>query len=374
MVFVASSNATMLNPGAHDLGREAQSRSQYTHRTLTLVTSDGVREGAFSPTVRDLFAPYTGGSPSRVPVFASVGTSKRPAQWLRNSAILFSFYLHVAIGMALFDWSDSDDQFGTLADKTDAISLATEQTLVLESIETEAVQTAAAASAASQAGSVQSADSAPQPLTETKEAVEATEPPPEPIDVAELTPSAAIPTEDPLSVIRGGAAPDEVSETKAIQTAETVEEVKPTEVATKDVTQEQEKKEDIEKKERQVTAQAASRASAAGSTTSRASAAQAAVSGRVSASRGNVLNYAARIRAILARHKPGGDGHTGTTRISFGLTATGELSYVQVASSSGRASLDQAALGAVRQAAPFGAPPAAVSPNELRFTIPFYFH
>jgi len=374
MVFATSSNARASNPGGFRAGRETRSRPLHAHRTLTLVASDGVRQGVVSPTVRDLLTRDTVGSPPFVMMFASVGASKGSAQWLRNTAILFSICLHVAIGIALFDSSNSDDQFGALAEKTDAISLATQQTLVLESIETETVQTAAAASAESQAGSVQSADSAPQAQAETKEAVEAAEPPPQPVDVAEVTPSPAIPTEDPLPVIRGGAAPDDVREVKAIETAKTTEDVKRAEVATKEVAQERTKKADTKEEERQATAQAASRASASGSTTSRASAAQAAISGRVSASRGNILNYAARIRAILARNKPGGDGHRGTTRISFGLTATGQLSYAEVASSSGRPDLDQAALGAVRKAAPFGTPPANVAPNELRFTIPFYFH
>jgi len=367
MVFVASSNNATRNPSAHE---EISVHPQRVPRTLTLVAADGAPPQL--PISRDLFSADLGG-PSASPVSASTAISNRPVQWLRSAAIVFSLCLHVAIGSAMFDWSDSDDQFGTLSDKTDAISLSTEQTLVLESIETEAAQTASAASAASQAGSVQSADAVAQPLTEVKEAVEATQPPPEPIDVTEVTPSAAIPTDDPLHVIRGGAAPDEVHETRAIQTSETVDEVKPSQIESKDVSEEENKKEDAERKEEQVTAQAASRASIAGSTTSRASIAQAQVSGRVSASRGSVVNYAARIRAILARHKPGGDGYSGTTRISFGLTMSGELTYAEIASSSGKGSLDQAALAAVRQAAPFGAAPPDANANELRFTIPFYF-
>lgn len=371
MFFVASPNTTTRTPDAYSLGRESPSRPLRISRTLSLVTADGAR--APFPTERELFSPHSDSSSSSSPLIASRGVSKRPARWLRRFAILFSVCLHATVGLAMFDWSGSDDRFGTLSDKTDAISLATEQTLVLESIETEAVQTAAAASAASQAGSVQSVEAVAQPLAETKEAVEATEPPPEPVDVAEVTPSAAIPTDDPLSVIRGDAAADDVHETKVVQTSETVEDVKPTELATKDVTEEQEKKEDLKRKQRQVTAQAAPRASMAGSTTSRASMAQSAVSGRVSASRGSVLDYAARIRAVLARHKPSGFGYTGTTRISFGLTMAGELSYAEIVSSSGKARLDQAALEAVRQAAPFGAAPSDVTPDKLRFTIPFYF-
>jgi protein TonB len=371
MAFVASSDVTTFDPAAHGFRGEAvrPRPSHSLHRTLMLVTSDGISGGAHLLDARTASAQDVNAAVA----VSQVHAPKRPAQWLRNTAILFSFCLHAAIALSMLDLSDVDEQFGTLADKTDAISMATEQTVVLESIETETVQTAAAASAASQAGSVQSANSVPQPLTEVKEAVEATTPPPEPVEVADVTPSAAAPTEDPLSVIRGGAAPDDVSEVKAVETSETVEEVKPTEVAAKEVVEEDERKEDAQERERQVTAQAASRASAAGSTTSRASAAQTAVSGRVSASRGNILNYAARIRAILARHKPAGDGHRGTARISFGLTEAGDLSYVQVASSSGKATLDQAALGAVRQAAPFGPAPADASLDQLRFTIPFYF-
>lgn len=370
MVFVASSNGTTLDRNAHGVAREASSQQRRMPRTLTLVSADGA--ASQFPVARDVVPPLDSPSSGR-PVLMSASQPKRPLQWLRSTAIVASVCLHVAIGASMFDWSGSDDQFGTLSDKTDAISLSTEQTVVLESIETEAVQAASAASAESQAGSVQAADSSPQPLTEVKEAVEASEPPPEAVEVAEPTPSAAVPTDDPLPVIRGEAPPDEVHETKAVQTSETVEEVKPLEVATKDITEEQEKKEDAEKKERQVTAQAASRASMAGSTTSRASEAHAAVSGRVSASRGSVLNYAARIRAVLARHKPSGNGYTGTTRISFGLTTSGELRYAQITTSSGKGKLDEAALAAVRQAAPFGAPPPDATANQLQFTIPFYF-
>jgi protein TonB len=335
------------------------------------VAADGATPSI--PVERRLLPADGYGVAPHAPLSVAAGVAKPPVQWLRHAAIVFSVCLHAAIGSSMFDWSGSDDQFGTLSNKTDAISLSTEQTVVLESIETETVQTASAASAASQAGSVQSVDAVAQPLTEVKEAVEAAEPPPEAVDVAEVMPSAAIPTDDPLPVIRGSAPPDEVQETKAVQTSETVEQVKPAEIAAKDVSEEQDKKEDTEKKEKQVTAQAASRASAAGSTTSRASVAQAAVNGRVSASRGSVLTYAARIRTVLARHKPNGDGYSGTTRISFGLTMDGELSYAEIASSCGRDRLDQAALAAVRKAAPFGPAPSDVTVNELRFTIPFYF-
>jgi protein TonB len=111
----------------------------------------------------------------------------------------------------------------------------------------------------------------------------------------------------------------------------------------------------------------------AGTTTSRGSAAQAEISGRVSASRGNILSYAARVRAQVARNKPVGNGHRGTARIAFGITGTGNLSYVRIAGSSGKKGLDDAAIEAIRQAAPFGTPPDGASPDQLKFIIPFYF-
>jgi protein TonB len=49
------------------------------------------------------------------------------------------------------------------------------------------------------------------------------------------------------------------------------------------------------------------------------------------------------------------------------------LAYATLSRSSGNAALDQAALAAVRRAAPFGAPPSGTSSAQLRFSIPFYF-
>jgi protein TonB len=304
---------------------------------------------------------------------ASGGAWKSPLRWLPAAAIAFSIGVHAATIVGLLPPADADPEFGTIADKSDAISLATTQTLVLESIETETTQPAAAASAASQAGSVQSAEAVPQPLTEVKEAEVTDNSPPQPVKVADVTPTAVTPSKDPLPVIRGNAAPDDVSEVKAVENVEKPEDVKPSEVETKDVEHEQAKPKEKEQKEREKTAQAASRAQTAGSTTSRSSAAHAAINGRVSASRGNILSYGARVRAQLARYKPAGDGRHGTVLVSFGITTNGDLSYVRLSGSSGSSELDQVALATVRRAAPFGSPPTGASLEQLRFSIPFYF-
>ena len=104
-----------------------------------------------------------------------------------------------------------------------------------------------------------------------------------------------------------------------------------------------------------------------------ATAASVTSNGRVSASNGNALSYAASIRAQVERNQPSGNGLRGTIRVSFGITANGELIYVRLSESSGSSNLDDVALAAVRHAAPFGEPPPDLSPTQLAFVIPFYF-
>lgn len=103
---------------------------------------------------------------------------------------------------------------------------------------------------------------------------------------------------------------------------------------------------------------------------SRAARGSALSSGRVSASSGSALNYAATVRARVAGRKPSGRGRRGTVVVSFGVTRSGGLSYASVARSSGDPGLDSSVLSAVRSAAPFPAPPPGA---QLRFAMPFYF-
>lgn len=285
--------------------------------------------------------------------------------------IIFSAVVHAAAIAATMP-RDSGEQFGTVSEKTDTISLSMTQTVVLESTSTDVSQMAAAASAASQAGGVQSAESKPQELQEVKDVPVSDQPPPKPIKVADVTPTAVAPTEDPLPVIRGGGEADTASEIKADQIAEKNVEEMPEEVETKENEAEKAKREKEVKKEKK-TAQEESHQQAAGSATSRSSAAQAAVNGRVSASNGNALSYAASIRAQVERNKPSGNGLRGTVRVSFGITTSGELTYVRLSESSGNSNLDDTALAAVRHSAPFEEPPPDLSPTQLAFVIPFYF-
>ncbi|WP_088343206.1 MULTISPECIES: cell envelope integrity protein TolA [Rhodomicrobium] len=94
---------------------------------------------------------------------------------------------------------------------------------------------------------------------------------------------------------------------------------------------------------------------------------------RVSASSGQIISYASRVRAHVAQNRPRGSAGKGTVVAVFGLTESGGLRYVRIARSSGNAGLDQAVLSALRSATPFPSAPAGSSPGQREFTIPVYF-
>lgn len=92
---------------------------------------------------------------------------------------------------------------------------------------------------------------------------------------------------------------------------------------------------------------------------------------RTTASRGDILSYAALVRARVASNKPGGSGTGGTVVVSFGVSGGGGLSYARISRSSGNSGLDQVALAAVRRSSPFPAPPDGQSHT---FSVPFHFN
>jgi protein TonB len=259
---------------------------------------------------------------------------------LLTIAIVTSCALHAAAAAAVLVSTAALPEYGMLAEKSEAISVEITQTAVLEAVEAKPLEdTAAAAATAKQPGRAIPAEAEP-------DTIQASEVGPEQID----------PTEDALDVLRGAGAPAEQLQTKTRAPAK----------KRRDEVERTERPDQPPKKKRRSPPQTA------GGATARAHAAKAA-SGRVSASRGSIVSYAARVRAKVARNKPSGRGHRGTARVSFGVSRSGGLSYARLARSSGSAALDQAALSAVRRAAPFGAPPAGASSAQLRFSIPFYF-
>ena len=95
----------------------------------------------------------------------------------------------------------------------------------------------------------------------------------------------------------------------------------------------------------------------------RAAAARSAA-GKVSSGR-----YAANVRAAIGRHRPGVRGG-GSATVAFSIGPSGGLQGVQIARSSGKSALDQAAIATVRSAAPFPPPPPGV---KSTFSIQVYF-
>jgi TonB family protein len=79
--------------------------------------------------------------------------------------------------------------------------------------------------------------------------------------------------------------------------------------------------------------------------------------------------YATSVYGALARKKPRSVGASGSVTVSFAIGASGSLRNALVARSSGKATLDRAALAIIRQAAPFSPPPG--SRQSYTITISF---
>lgn len=92
--------------------------------------------------------------------------------------------------------------------------------------------------------------------------------------------------------------------------------------------------------------------------------------GRASASQGDILSYAALVRARVAANRPSGSGQNGTVVVSFGISSSGGITHVSISRSSGSATLDNAARSAVRSAGPFPPPPNGAGRS---FSVPFHF-
>jgi protein TonB len=83
------------------------------------------------------------------------------------------------------------------------------------------------------------------------------------------------------------------------------------------------------------------------------------------AKRPNTASYNSKVWSALARHKPR-TGRRGSTSVTFGIGAKGELRFVRVSGSSGNPKIDQLALATVRNAAPFPSPPKGTQSYTIR--------
>jgi periplasmic protein TonB len=87
-----------------------------------------------------------------------------------------------------------------------------------------------------------------------------------------------------------------------------------------------------------------------------------------------LAKYAAGVKAAILAQKyypPAAErlGHTGDVKVSFTVDAGGSLARASIKSSSGYDELDNAALDAVRRAAPFPAIPAEAGRDNLALSI-----
>lgn len=268
-----------------------------------------------------------------------------------------SVFIHSAVLAAVFLWSDENP--GAIPEASEAVSLAMFRSDVLEAVTPSQTREAAASPAAVAADEGANAET-PAPADELKSAepdetlvarnaplVEAAPAAPEGIEVLEGT----LDTED----VTGRERTDEAQKQSRIAPPEK----KPARPVTKT------KRSDPKPRRKSKTT-----AKRKGGTRSRASKGSAASSGRVSASRGAAINYAAKVRARVASRRPAGGGRRGTVVVSFGVSGSGSLAYARIGRSSGNAALDRRVLSAVRGAAPFPRPPPGAT---RRFSIPFYF-
>lgn len=88
--------------------------------------------------------------------------------------------------------------------------------------------------------------------------------------------------------------------------------------------------------------------------------------------RSDTGSYDAKIWSALARKKPKAD-QRGSTTVNFAIGPTGVLRFVRVSQSSSNSRLDQLALAAVRNAAPFPPPP-MLKNGAAAYTIRIDFH
>ena len=255
---------------------------------------------------------------------------------------------------------------GAIEAPTEAISIELFASEVLEAVERSASLTATASTSSiqSEAGAAENSPATAQPAGR-----------PEPIEPTEQVVAKEAPAVDKLSdsaprgldLLQGA---DEYAEQSGREKKEPPKNAETSESRSKPV------------EDRITPSQAAKPAAAAetrktegkpskkGGASSRATKGSAASSGRISASTGSAINYAALVRARVAGRKPPGSGRRGTVVVSFGVSHSGGLSHASVARSSGDAGLDRSVLSAVRSAGPFPAPPPGA---RLQFVMPFYF-
>jgi protein TonB len=278
-----------------------------------------------------------------------------------GAAAVHAFVLVVAI-----NWHMPIDP-GAIAQPTDAISIELAESAVTEQSVADDKSLSAAASAVSQKVGAEEDAAASKPEPENREKPDTPVETPE--AKAESAPAEAAPPQEVQSVqdadvVLPAAAPDPKPAPVAEPTETPKPKAEPAQHKPQKTAEHKPAPNPAPPKEssNKTTPKGGAQASSQSNSKSR--------SGRVSAATGNSSDYAARVQARVASRRPSVGGKRATVSVSFGVTSSGGLAYVRLGRSSGVAAFDQAAVSAVRSAAPFPAPPPGA---RTTFSIPFYF-
>jgi len=256
----------------------------------------------------------------------------------------------------------ADQKPGALEQPTEAISLASLQSDVLESVS--ASQSAAAVTASSvdaTVGEIQESAAAQPSETKELEADQAMHD----IVPAELNAREITAKPEGLNIVRGGAESERSAGDEMTAKEADLEAGAPRRVHEQRMPR---------KLKSHVNPNAnsgrLSEPKQKGSASVRASRGSRVSAGRVSASSGSALNYSALVRAGVASRRPGSGKGRGTVVVAFSVSRSGALRAARIARSSGNSALDDSVLAAVRSAGPFSPPPPGVN---FSFAMPFYF-
>jgi protein TonB len=278
-----------------------------------------------------------------------------------SAGSVLSFIFHGSVLATLLYLAEQKP--GAVAPPTEAISLATARSEVLEAVS--ASETAEAISAASIDETAGEVDERAAVQSSKIEEVRTGRPV---HDVASPEPETNENTPQPegIEAVRGGLESERSAGIELQATELEIEAAEPVRQAPAQETPAKPKKHSKPNPNRE----RASERKQKGAASARAKTGTHARTGRISASSGSALNYAALVRARVAARKPGGNGGRGTVVVAFSVSRSGGLTSARISRSSGNSSLDGRVLAAVRSVGPFPPPPAGAN---LNFTMPFYF-
>jgi protein TonB len=315
-------------------------------------------------------------------ISAALDADSRVVRVLATAAsAVTSFVLHGSVLAAVVLWGDAPP--GAVMQPSEAISIEIIRSDVLEAAQASAKPEVAASASSVQPVIGEQKDAAASSPEEPRAAAHVEEPattsrlpeeaPEEPTLLRDAAPepeeATAIPDAAPEPE-EATAIPDAAPERSA---AADVPEDMPPPLAAPPRPIERARREAPVQHRREHTRDEAREASRKGAAQSRAARGSAQSSGRVSASPGAAINYAAVVRARVASRKPPGPGRRGTVVVIFGVSASGGLAFASISRSSGDPGLDGRVLTAVRSAAPFPAPPSGASARQRQFSMPFHF-